>query len=226
MLPLDARELEESDARSMGRPAWPVAEPRQHQDSGTGVGRGFASRRVFFCRRIGYVTFRRREAQANRPTAATASKIAAAGSGTAAAEPPTALPASPCDTGRTPPGAAAFPDVLSYPPIVAGVAVAALSAISLELIGDEAASSAPMPAPLPKTNRPPAAIVTNPLPANALGVAMSSVPPLTVVPPVYVFVPLSVNAPLPESAKALLPMMLPANVVVEPEDGATVNVER
>ena len=40
-----------------------------------------------------------------------------------------------------------------------------------------------MPAPLPKTSRPPAAIVTNPLPANALGAAISNVPPLTVVPP-------------------------------------------
>ena len=44
-------------------------------------------------------------------------------------------------------------------------------------------------ATLPNTNRPPAAIVTDPLPASALGAAMSSVPPLTVVPPVYVFVP-------------------------------------
>ena len=68
-------------------------------------------------------------------------------------------------------------------------------------------------------------IVTNPLPDNALAAAMSSVPPLTVVPPVYVFVPLRVNSPLPESANASLPMMFPANVVVEPEDVATVNVE-
>ena len=59
-----------------------------------------------------------------------------------------------------------------------------------------------MPAPLPKTSRPPAAIVTNPLPDKALGAAMSNVPPLTVVPPVYVFVPLRVNSPLPESASA------------------------
>ena len=41
-----------------------------------------------------------------------------------------------------------------------------------------------MPAPLPNTSRPPAAIVTSPLPDNAIGEAMSSVPPLTVVPPV------------------------------------------
>ena len=67
-----------------------------------------------------------------------------------------------------------------------------------------------MPAPLPNTSRPPAAIVTNPLPESALGAAMSSVPPLTVVPPEYVFVPLRVNAPLPERAKASLPMMFPA----------------
>ena len=117
-----------------------------------------------------------------------------------------------------------FPDALSYPPIVAGIDAAALRATAPELAGDEAASNAPMPAPLPKTSRPPAAIVTNPLPENALGAAMSSVPPLTVVPPVYVFVPLRVNWPLPESANALLPMMFPANVVVEPEDGATVSV--
>ena len=115
-----------------------------------------------------------------------------------------------------------FSDVFSDPPIVAGAA-AALRATAPELIGDEAASIAPMPAPLPKTSRPPAAIVTKPLPANALGAATSSVPPLTVVPPVYAFVPLRVNWPLPESANALLPMMFPANVV-EPEDGATVNV--
>ena len=62
-----------------------------------------------------------------------------------------------------------------------------------ELAGDEAASKAPIPAPLPN-NRPAAAIVTDPLPADALGAAMSSVPPLTVVPPVYVFVPLRVTA--------------------------------
>ena len=116
-----------------------------------------------------------------------------------------------------------FPDPLSYPPSVAGAA-AALKATAPEPIGDEAASNAPMPAPLPKTSRPPAATVTSPLPASALGAAMSSVPPLTVVPPVYVFVPLRVNSPLPESANALLPMMFPAKVV-EPEDGATVNVE-
>ena len=83
---------------------------------------------------------------------------------------------------------------LSGPPSVAGPA-AALNAIAPEVAGDEAASNAPIPAPLPKTSRPPAAIVTNPLPANALGEAMSSVPPLTVVPPVYAFVPLRVNWP-------------------------------
>ena len=116
-----------------------------------------------------------------------------------------------------------FPDALSSPPIVAG-AEAALKATAFELAGDEAASNAPMPAPLPKTSRPSAAIVTNPLPANALGAAMSSVPPLTVVPPVYAFVPLRVNSPLPEIANALFPMMFPAKVVVEPEDIATVSV--
>ena len=62
-----------------------------------------------------------------------------------------------------------FPDVFSYPSIVAGAAAAALKATASEPTGDEAASNAPMPAPLPNTNRPPAAIVTNPLPANASG---------------------------------------------------------
>ena len=116
-----------------------------------------------------------------------------------------------------------FPDVFSYPPIVTGIDAAALKATAPEAVGDEAASNAPMPAPLPNTSRPPAAIVTNPLPVSALGAAMSSVPLLTVVPPVYVFVPLRVNWPLPESANASLPVMLPANVVA-PEEGATVNV--
>ena len=59
----------------------------------------------------------------------------------------------------------------------------ALRATSPEPTGNEAASSAPMPAPLPNTNRPPRLIVTNPLLDKALAAAMSSVPPLTVVPP-------------------------------------------
>ena len=59
-----------------------------------------------------------------------------------------------------------LPDVFSYPPSVAGAA-AALRATAPEPIGDEAASSEPIPAPLPKTNRPPAATVTKPLPASA-----------------------------------------------------------
>ena len=76
-----------------------------------------------------------------------------------------------------------FPDVLSYPPIVAGVDAAALRATAPEPAGDEAESNAPIPEPLPKTSRPPPLIVINPLPGNALAAAMSSVPPLTVVPP-------------------------------------------
>ena len=75
-----------------------------------------------------------------------------------------------------------FSDALSYPSSVAGAAADA-RATAPESTGDEAASSDPMPAPVPNTSRPPAAIVTKPLPANALGAAMSSVPPLTVVPP-------------------------------------------
>ncbi len=116
-----------------------------------------------------------------------------------------------------------FPDVLSYPPSVAGTDAAALRATASEPIGGEAASIAPMPAPLPKTSRPPPLIDTIPVPDNALGAAMSSVPPLIVVPPVYVFDPLRVNSPLPESVNASPPMMFPANVVA-PEAGFTVNV--
>ena len=126
------------------------------------------------------------------------------GSGTVAAVPPTALPPPPCDSG----GAAAerrhAPDVFSSPPSVAGADAAALGGTAPEPTGDEAASKAPMPAPLPKTNRPPAAIVTNPLPASGQGAAMSSVPPLTVVPPVYAFVPLRVDWPLPEKRQRIV----------------------
>ena len=76
-----------------------------------------------------------------------------------------------------------FPDPLSDPPSVAGIAAAALRATAPEATSDEAVSNAPIPAPLPNTSRPPAAIVTKPLPDKVLGAAMSSVPPLTVVPP-------------------------------------------
>ena len=47
-----------------------------------------------------------------------------------------------------------FPDALSYPPSVAGIDAAALRATAPEPTGDEAASKAPMPAPLPNTSRP------------------------------------------------------------------------
>ena len=69
-----------------------------------------------------------------------------------------------------------FPDVLSYPPSVAGADAAALKATASEPAGDEAESIAPMPAPLPKTSRPPPLIDTRPLPGKALAAAISSVP--------------------------------------------------
>ena len=81
------------------------------------------------------------------------------------------------------PVVAMFSTALPIVPIIACGVAAAINASGFEAIGGEAASSAPMPAPLPNTNRPPLPIVTNPLPDNALGLAMSSVPPLTFVPP-------------------------------------------
>ena len=88
-----------------------------------------------------------------------------------------------------------------------------------------------MPAPLPKTSRPPPLIFTNPLPGKALAAAISSVPPLTDVPPEYVFAPVRINSPLPEIVSATLPWeldsveftMFPANVVA-PDVELTVNV--
>ncbi len=51
---------------------------------------------------------------------------------------------------------------------VAGTEAAALNATAPELIGAEAASNAPMPAPLPNTSFPPPLIVTTPVLDNAL----------------------------------------------------------
>ena len=55
--------------------------------------------------------------------------------------------------------------------------------ISLDVTGDAAPTTAPMPLPPPKTNRPPLPIVSNPLLGNAAAVVASNVPPLIVVPP-------------------------------------------
>ena len=172
---------------------------RRHEVGGPG---GRKTRRSGAARQHPF-RFRRAEAAANA-IAPAASRASVPGSGTAAAVPPTALPPPPCDSGGAPPSVAMF----SYPalisPTVAGADAAALRAAAPEPAGDEAASNAPMPEPLPKTSRPPPLIVTNPLPGKALAAAMSSVPPLIVVPPVYVFVPLRVNSPLPESAKRIV----------------------
>ena len=64
-----------------------------------------------------------------------------------------------------------FPDGLSSPPIVAGAAAAAIKATAPELIGDEAPSNAPIPAPLPNTTSTPGPSVSLPILGNALGAA-------------------------------------------------------
>ena len=126
-------------------------------------------------------TRRRRRTQATSPRAAAASRAMVPGSGTAAAEPPTALPAPPCSgAGAAPPSVAMFPGVLS---IIAGTDTAALNATAPELIGDEAPSNAPIPEPPPRTSRPPLPIVTSPLLGNALADVTARVLALTVVPP-------------------------------------------
>ena len=116
-----------------------------------------------------------------------------------------------------------FPDPLSYPPSVAGADAAALKATASELAGDEAASSAPMPAPLPNTSRPPAAIVTSPLPdkrARGGDVERAAADGRPAV--------VCVRAAEGQFAAAgkcqrIVPMMFPAKLV-EPADIATVNV--
>ena len=117
--------------------------------------------------------------KATAPGVATAPVVATA---TGAAAPPgvdVALDAAAATT------TAALLAVVALLDAVAATAAALRDVVeSLEEVGDEAARIAPIPAPVPNTSRPPAAIVTNPLPDNALGAAMSSVPPLTVVPPV------------------------------------------
>ena len=166
--------------------------------------------------------------KATAPGVATAPAVATA---TGAAAPPgldVALDAAAATTTAALLDAVGLLDAVTLLAVVAATAAALRDVVeSLEEVGDEAVRIAPIPAPVPNTSRPPAAIVTNPLPASALGAAMSSVPPLTVVPPVYVFDPLRVSSPLPESlvsTNAMLPLMFPANVVAEPADEATVSV--
>ena len=77
-----------------------------------------------------------------------------------------------------------FADVFSWPPIAAGTDAAALERNRTELIGDEAPSNAPIPAPPPKTSRPPLPIVIRPLLGSALAEVTASVAALIVVPPV------------------------------------------
>ena len=117
-----------------------------------------------------YVASRRRRAQPISPTAAAANRAMVPGSGTAA---------PPCDDAAASPAGAMFADVASSPPSVAG-ADAALKATAPALVGDETASNSPMPAPLPNTSRPPAVIVTNPLPATAWLPPLWPIAPLTI----------------------------------------------
>ena len=60
------------------------------------------------------------------------------GSGTAGAEPPTALPPPPCDSEGAPPSVAMFSTLFPIGAIVAGADAAALSATPPELIGGDA----------------------------------------------------------------------------------------